>query len=78
MSLWQTCPHRQTSPPDELGDAICGDCGQTVRVTLTGAALLDLADTVYRDLGHGRRHSKRCVRLPDRTWLCAEGCSAGA
>lgn len=71
------CAHSQTSPPDEMGDAICGDCGATVRVKLTEAAFMDTIDTVYRDFGGGRRHSKRCVRLPDQQWVCADDCRMG-
>jgi hypothetical protein len=52
------CAHSQVSAPDEMGDAICADCGATVRVVLTDAAIMDTIGSVYRggtDVGRGDR-----------------------
>jgi hypothetical protein len=72
------CAHLQTSAPDEMGDAICADCGASVRVVLTQAAFMDTIDSVYRGFGGGRRHSKRCVRLEGGGFLCADDCRVRA
>lgn len=74
MSFWNQCWHNETSHPDEMGDAICLTCGAKVRTTLTPAGLMDTFDSMLRQGYGGRRHSKRCVLLEDRSWLCAEEC----
>jgi hypothetical protein len=74
MSFWNACTHSQTTEADEMGDALCVSCGAKVRTTLTRAGLLDAFDTVYRNFGLAGRHSKRCVILEDRSWVCAEDC----
>lgn len=72
-AFWNACAHAQTSPPDEMGEAICGDCGHVVRTTLTLANLTDTFERVLRDHGQGRRHSMRCVRS-DLGWICGDDC----
>lgn len=74
MSFFNACWHSETSPPDEMGDALCLKCGAKTRTTLTRAGLMDFADTIYRDHGRYGRHSKRCVILEDRTFLCSDDC----
>jgi hypothetical protein len=73
-----SCLHKQTSPPDEMGDAICADCGARVRIVLTEAAFMDTIDTIWRDHGRFGRHSKRCVRLENGDCLCSDDCSIGS
>jgi hypothetical protein len=73
MSFWTQCTHAHTSPPDDLGDALCLTCGTKTRTTLTHAGLMDTFDTIFRDFGHAR-HSKRCVILEDRSFLCSDDC----
>jgi hypothetical protein len=74
--LWfpQFCDHKQTSPVDEMGDAICADCGKVIRKVLTEAGFMEAANAVYRDYGHFGHHSKRCVHLEDGGWICASDC----
>lgn len=73
LSKAMLCPHTQHSPPDEMGAAICGNCGSTVRVKFTRAGFMDAVDSVYRNFGMVS-HSKRCVRLDDQRWVCADDC----
>jgi hypothetical protein len=74
MSFWSFCSHEQTSPPDEMGEAICVSCGNRVRTTLTEANLIDTFERIYRDHGVYGRHSMRCVRS-DLGWVCADDCT---
>lgn len=70
--FFNPCQHKTHSGPDEMGDAVCADCGASVRVVLTEAGFMDAVDSVYRNYGRVS-HSKRCVRL-DRGWICADDC----
>lgn len=70
MSVFGThCLHRTYSAPDELGEAICFECGARVSVVLTPASISRAAETVRRG-----RHSRLCVDTP-HGWVCATDCT---
>lgn len=68
--FWNACWHSNQSQPDTDGDAICFDCGKTLRgVVLTKAMFMRFSETALRQ-GY---HSMRCVRS-DLGWVCAADC----
>jgi hypothetical protein len=64
------CRHERHTEPDELGSALCQDCGGLVTVTLTRAAFDQAVEAVRR-----QPHIRACVDAGDG-WICAPGCPA--
>lgn len=73
--FWSMCPHQNYSSPDEMGDAICADCGRVIRVALTLPAMLEFKRTIERNYG-SYSHSKKCVQYGRHSWVCDKDCPA--
>lgn len=67
--LW--CVHRDITPTDDDGRAVCIRCGATVAVPgpLTEKMLSDTFAALMR-----QPHTSSCVRI-DGHWVCAKRCS---
>lgn len=63
-----TCSHTRTTEPDERGDALCQDCGGSVRVTLTQAAFFETVAALERE-----PHKHGCVET-EHGWVCVPAC----
>lgn len=66
-----SCSHREISPADEDGNALCSDCGGLVRAgPLTEREFFDAMQAAFRS-----PHIRACVRIDDE-WVCPPHCPA--